>query len=260
MSAQEITEVMDYIERLDPKVRARMVGANDAEIATLEDITEVPLCDSHRTWLRHLGNTPFNALKPLFLDDSLTVADVREYYDLIGHDNARKLGRAALLYHRDLIVKLYTVQPDDPTADPPLKDVAFSDDGVPIHDDEVYYPSFAAWLAGEAFSTLFVYRQDFQFVITHSMKYTQAAEAEIRADLEVIAARLEFTRVPQSHGTYLLYERGSFGLEFGTLLPCDAFGIGVSGSDEKETRRILEMMHDRHGGSITRFPRSPFYG
>ena len=55
-------------------------------------------------------------------------------------------------------------------------------------------------------------------------------------------------------------ERGHFGLTFGTLLPRDAFGIGVSGSDEKETRRILEIMHDRHGGSITRFPRSPFYG
>ncbi|MCA9691547.1 MAG: hypothetical protein R3A51_12020 [Nannocystaceae bacterium] len=50
------------------------------------------------------------------------------------------------------------MQPDDPLGDPPLKGVAFGDDGVPIHDDEVFYASFAAWLAGEAFSTLLVYR------------------------------------------------------------------------------------------------------
>ena len=35
MSAHEIIEVMDYIERLDPKDRAHMVGSSDAEIATL---------------------------------------------------------------------------------------------------------------------------------------------------------------------------------------------------------------------------------
>ncbi|MEZ4428396.1 MAG: hypothetical protein R3A51_11995 [Nannocystaceae bacterium] len=260
MSAQEITEVMDYIERLDPKIRARMVGASDAEIATLEDITEVALCDSHRTWLRHLGNTPFNALKPLFLDDSLTVADVREYYDLIGHDNARKLGRAALLYHRDGIEKLYTVQPDDPTADPPLKDVAFGDDGVPIHDDEVYYPSFATWFVTKVFTVLFAFRREYQFSIVPPIDLIRAVEDELRADLELVAARLGFTRVPQSRGTALLYERGDLGLSFGKTLEISAFSISVDGNDEKETRRILELLHDRHGGSITRYPRNPAFG
>ncbi|MCA9695544.1 MAG: hypothetical protein KC636_38560, partial [Myxococcales bacterium] len=81
----------------------------------------------------------------------------------------------------------------------------------------------------------------------------------LREEIEAIAARLGFTRVPQSRGTYLLYERGDVVLEFGKS-EWTAFGVGVAGSDERRVRHVVELLHDRYGGSVKRSLRNPRHG
>ncbi|MEZ4428784.1 MAG: SMI1/KNR4 family protein [Nannocystaceae bacterium] len=258
MSAQQIHEVMEYIGRLDPGVRSRMVGASDAEISTLEALAGVKLCASHRAWLQHLGNTPFNALAPLFYDYSFAIADAQEFYARIGPEPTAMLGRAAFLFHHEIDEMLYTVQPDDPEEDPPLTDIPFDDNGLPAPYESLHDPSFAAWIVYEAFSDLFVYRQEHQFELMPREDPSVSPDA-LREEIEAIAARLGFTRVPQSRGTYLLYERGDVVLEFGKS-EWTAFGVGVAGSDERRVRHVVELLHDRYGGSVKRSLRNPRHG
>ena len=255
MSAQEIHEIMAYIGRLDPGVRARMVGASDAEISALEAISGVELCASHRTWLQYLGNTPFNALEPLFYDYSLSIADAQEFYARIGPKRTAMLGRAAFLFHHEIDEMLYTIQPDDPEEDPPLTDIPFGDDGFPVPYDRLLYASFAAWLLDQAFYSLFVFRQDNQFSVDFLRAAATATDDELRADIAEVVTRLGFTKAPQSRGSSLLYERADLGVRFGKTYSSSPFGIGIAGADEKETRIIVELLHDRYGGSVTRYPK-----